>query len=1313
MILLVASALAGTWGVGVPLPRATEPTGALDVPAGEALRLTWRGEVVPTVRDAAGDPVPSWRVEEGLLVAAAGARRALVVEAPPQSRVLVYRSGEGDAVAWERWERAATAAMRAGDAVPPPPWGGARLAASLDLRAAALTDPGTTRLGFLRDTLLQRPLAGGLVDEGPERALPLGASVALSGPGVVVLRGRPPAGALRRYELRVSLDGEAGPPLPFASTGTAPLSTRLWIPPGRHHLEVRSSLDGVELSYSLAHLRPLLTGPPPRPRPGSPVDAAEHAWLYGRRAEATTAFRALLDSPGPAGELARARLLSLVEDPAELAALAALPAGTSEAGAEVQADAVLARAAELPVALVVAAALRAREPDPALLAAWLDGLDGPRPRGVALLERLAPPVPAGPSPAARALREAALATRWTSLAPVGAERAAVGLSTQAPGVPRRLVGAGESLVVVLPEAPEGRHPALRLRADGPVTYGLDGATLRSVGGELHVAVSPGAHLLRVDEGALLLLDPELERGASPPGALRYEWPAAALPATFALPDPSVAVSLRLRATRPVPLRLVFDDGRVERLDPTPDGAFPTVRAGPWAGTVRVEAAEAGGAPAGEGVRVGLALQATLPEPGLELPPPPPVEEALAQLATLSRRIDAGEVPARLERAALLGRLGLLSAARRDLAALPADGEPATRLAAAALDEAFTRRPLTASSPGPLTPAAALAAAGLAEPAPTEPAALAALARRLDAGGATVAAARLHTAAGEALLAAGDLPAAWAEAEAAGPTGAELRATLAARADWTALTRADHSAGLLAVQTAPRAEPAPALWQRAAEAMLTPPWSPAEAGALRGGGSELVRFTGSEVRVALYCRDEAGPGRPCEVPLRFDGARETVSVADGAAPTVRTLRGRPGEHELELGAPGAGWALLVRVEVDGRPLPPRYERLAVTATARTPAELVLARPTLLRVEVLEGALEVEGRRVAAGEVQVVPLLGEGPANVVLTGTGTALLATGRLRPERPAPPPVPVPPPTPVLDPDTLSRLLSQPLPPLPSLALPAPGGSVGVRGSLLHERVGATASPWTQGQLEGSFAHVGEGGWQRASTWLRGPGWGLGLRGELGASWSGGWARAELRGGTGGPDLVDAGSFGATLRARQSLGLAPRADLRLGAALRAGWFSPAPEVRVDPRAWTRWGSEHPVTLSLDAAWVGTPARDLRLELGGEAVSNTGPSLDSVAGWLEGDLLLGGQWVLSPGLALRQRFADEHRALPSLRGTAELAAARSWWLPEGRRLDARVELRVERGGPEGELAFTWWWTGGRGLQDLPPDSFLFRTARGQP
>lgn len=1332
---------------GVFAPEPLED-GAVTLPGGRALLVEVEPADAPLVLlDASGAALPWWGVPEGALLPAADLTRRVEVLAPADAelRVLVEGSG-GESHAWDLWEQRGLEAIARGEPLPSPPWGGERLRAEASLRTEAVADPSVAALGLLLDAASLRPITARthraerqvrdprLPPEGPGLA-----SMELEGPAVVILRTWPRGEAnYSRYRVGLRVDGQVQPTPLQGATGGAARAHRVPVGPGLHSVEVFAPVD-APLTWTLETraLRPTLRGPrlpescaadPER----SPAAAAELAWLCGDREAARQGFEALRSSASPAErQLALARLIELTEDESALIELVdeALSAPPGP-GRELAAAASFARLDALPQDRVRAALEAAEDPDLVALARWLDAHSDARPLGDAVLQAARPAF--GPDLERDERLQRSLSTRWSRLEPLTETDAQQVIGGRGPGTPRIRVRAGESAQVQLPPHYPARTPVLRLQADGPVAIEVDGQALRSPGGRLDLAVTPGLHGLSVQEGSLLLLDAE---GASG-GERVYSYDAVALPASWRLPDPGVPVELRVDhhgvdPNADCPLLADFDDGwtvcvRGEQLIAPATARAVTLRG---AGHLSLSAR----AP----------LRAARPAP---IPPSQTPEADLARLPELTARIDAGEAAARLERAELLAGLGLLSAARRDLIVLLRGEDQALALRAQDMGERLPPERPSAPSEllaggrtlAPRTPEAAVALDGRGAD-PGDPDALLRLAEDSPvAPWLRVEAARL--------LEAQDPARALAAAQDAGPPGEPVVRRITSRAELQPVGRPETGSGLVTIQVPPRPfDPEAPLWARARDAMLGLPWPPEDGLLARDELGALVRFRGQSARLELFCRDEDGPGRPCTLTLRLDGERTTLTVPEGGEGVVHELGPlSPGMHELELSAPGRGAALGLRVSVGGEPLPAISERSAWKVTPKRPTRFVVMGPALVRVDLESGEVAARwGERSAQrlDDALWLAITEEGPAEIELSGDAQVFPWWGWTPPPV-APSPLPLGPEPPRSAADgvaelALARLSERGAPPLPPIM--GPPGSLRLAFTPIYERLGYSEEWWSTAELsiEGLIRRQGQ--WALAQAWGRGPdlvqplplrgaagarlevgttipqGW-LGLRAELGRAWRSGYA-------AGGANLL---AFGA-----RDLRLGPDLELRGAGWARVGRYTDTDTgLRLDPRAWNSLKAEWPAQLAAQASLIGTPARELRWELGVELSPAWSPTqgLRTTAGaFAELDLLLGESTLFGLDARVNSRFDDGVIEANEWGPRLIASVDRAVWTRDTRRWStwAKVELSpvvLGAGAPtwvpvsealEGRVGVTLLLSPRRGLADVPPYQELFRAARGWP
>jgi len=1363
LLLLAGAAMGATWTPSQPLHAVQEREGYLVVPAGVAVELQpARGAELPevwtlaTVRDPETAELvavegPAWKadirgVAHGLLVVANAEPRLLHVVphgGPVRVRTTTRRA---ELAAWLKVQSMLDRADRVSEQALP--WGSEAVAASVRLRAQAVADRQVRALGTAADLGPLVPLHQTTHARSSEVEALLAPdepwTQQIQGPGTLVLSLRPRTqGAWARAELELELDGQALALDPLVGTGAAFRIEELFVGPGAHTLTLKVPGVAVQARLRLAQIRQPLLGTRLRPIPQTvtelaatdPVGGAELAWLRHDREAALAGFRPLLDQPGPVGELARARILRLSHDPYELLRLSQLPPELSADGRRLCTDAILDRAAALPPDVVAQAVLATPEPDAAKVGAWLDELDGQRSRGIALIRAAEPLVDDGQELFSAEVRQRTVHSRFTRLdpdplpeeaaeppaaePPAGAVISGTIFTDIGPGIPRVRVGAGEEQALWLPEW-GARSPVLRLRAPGGGHLTVDDVPWTLGEEEVDVALAAGQHHLAVQAGPVYLLDPEVAPGGHP----AFERQLDLLPRSWTLPDPGARVDLRMAVQPPVPLRLRFDDGTIRDVVPDAEGVVQ-VTAGTWATAVTVLPREPE-----VPVAVTLELRVRLDTAAAEPPEPvTDVEAALSELADLSRAIDLGNTSARLDRARLLGRMGLLTAARRDLRALLEGPDPALQREAHSL--AGNLAPITPSAPapGPTTAPSALALLDdprTLPPGPPEQRAQALEAAAQDHDGDPA----LWAAAAEAWAQASALPQAWADLDRAGPLGDDLRDTLAAHTEWTRLAFPSGGEGLVRVPRpaeGPRVSADAPTWRRARDAMLAPPWAPGDESLLRGDLAMVVQAGAGDLVLDLFCRDERGSGSPCTVPLRIDAVHTELQIADGQVQTVHLPAERK-PRDVEIGGPGADHALVLRTRLDETPLSGAVDMTAHRASPTRPLVYDVGGPALLRVESLRGKarIRVDGvdraRVTVDGPPAVVPLAEAGTHRVEIVGDADLQTSAGLLRPtvqgDQGAPEDaladllLPSPSAFPV-DVDKIFAHLGGPA--LPTLRRPARGGSVQVGLSAHLERLAVPDQAWQAAQLSGRYLFATPRSWSQVGAWARGPDSAAGALAELGRQGRLGFLGLSVDGALAPQPGVTVGHLGATLHGRLEPSLGRTLDLRLLAALRAATLSAPPSQPVDPHVWTTWAGDHPVYLQAEGDLVGSPTRDLRWRLGLRATSNTGPSLDRLGPTAAADLLLPQGTVLAVSGRVELRLADDHRDRSSVGGQVLLTAEqgmwehqRRWWTPW-----AQLGWRVQPDGPLAAVGLEVLFSPQRGLNDLPPGSIAFRALRDLP
>lgn len=1375
LLAALASATAATWTAPQRLKHLLDEQGLVELPAGVALRLDLPPDrprpilvEVPSLRNpetgellalpGPGTPVEGLGLPDGLLIARSAEARLIRVEQADRRLRLRVSTRREQALAWKNTLNSLRRPEGLDDLSLP--WGGPERLALTRLRARAVRDPHVINLGLAHDLGPILPVHRS-THQPPvriDRLVPTGetAELELEGPAVLNLGLRPISeGSWTRTEVEGALDGYRLDLQPLASSGSTLREDSLFLSPGPHRLRIGAPDVGLHARVELLRPRTSLWQEPlpgPEHRASDPFDQAELDWLMGRRTEAAQGFLAYSERPGPQGDLARARLIEAEPDAIALLARAVIPGSTSPDGVQLSATAILRRSSELPPALVELAVARTDRLDPVLIARWLDELGGTRSRGTGLLLAAETLVDAGQERPAELLRHRSVHTRFTLLPPLpdaSSEPGPVEVSERGPGIPRVELDLGQPLTVQL-QAWDGRAPVLRMRALEPSRWRIGEDVWEANPGELRVALPAGEHELLLESGRLLLLDPEV----APTGRPVWERSMTALPAIFELPDPGARTDLRVEVQPAVPLLASFDDGSLHPLLPDSSGEI-TVPVGARARRMRLQTLEPSPRdPNQEPVRVVAQMRARLP--GEAPAPPTPVldlDQAIEDLEHLSRALDSGDPWPRLRRAALLGRLGQISAARRDLLLLLNSEDPLLRSEAWKL--AHNLSPITPSAPvtGPVDGESALAARQDLRPLPLQPPqaraevlVAAAIEHQDDRD--------LWRAAALEWSLTGRLAEAWMAALMAGNKGEDLRQTVLGRTGWTLLSLPTGGEGLVtlpgeALPEEPLATPRE--WQRVRQALLASPWGEDPAATvLRGDLRELVEASPGELVLDLFCRDEVGPGRSCEVELRIDAETQPLSLTDGERRRV-DLGASPRPREVELGGPGHGKALVARILANGAPISGATTVIAHRAGA-SPLVYQIAGPTLARVDVLSGLARVEVQgveqaQVLAGERLVLPVLGEGTQSLRILGSADVRVYLGERLPQSSAPegalaaamaaelsaiasahlepaqalaaeidrlaPEEPLP-----VDMDSLFARFSTP--PLAELRAPGGGGSVELGLSAHAETLNYPNERWEALQLDGRWLKSSPVGWVQAGGWTRGPNPAGGALVEAGRSNPWAWAGLRAFGGAATSVTGPAGMVAAMLHGRVEPSLGADLALRLEGRLRGTWQSASPVARVDSRAWSRWHEEHPAYLTGIASLVGDPFPELRWEAGvkalsNSALSNSAPSLDRVGLFAGSDLLLAGGLVLGADAGVDLRFQDEHREDRSVGARFDLDLERGFWDGEHRwwRPWIRAGWLFTDTGPVVSVGLDLLLGPARGLRDLPPGTLAFRPERELP
>ncbi|MCB9668712.1 MAG: hypothetical protein H6734_04470 [Alphaproteobacteria bacterium] len=905
MILAAVLQLASAWEVrwsATTWEREADREGILTLGPGMPLRLA--EEVVVTRAD--GTPVALRAGEDGWWIDPEPLTRYLL--GPPGTPVAVVDERQWLAD-WAAWEHDAARALARADDVPAPPDGAGELAARVAARARGV-GRSVALLGLLVDVAEHR----GVSDDGRDQlvadaayVVPAGETLVVEGRGLVRIGVRPISGGFERVE--VAVEGESWE---IASTGASSVYRRFLRAPGAPPLQVRGDIQQpVEVVVRRERLRRWLLLPAHQRRPAEGIAAVEWDALQGLPAD----FTPWLDDLDPAvATWARVRSIERASG-AELLALCdpAVP------GDPAVAHAVLRRAADLPIDVPLAWLETVEGPDPRVLADWLDGQQGTRPHGVALLERARRGRPADRPLARDEVRHAALATRWVGLE---ADRDAEATWRFAPdglGVPRNRVEPGQTARFTVQTAHPDLRQAVRWVAAPGTRLTLDGREVAGEG-ELHHALAAGVHTVEVHEGALLTPTRGWEGGTPGVG-----WRAVPLPATFVLPGRGAPLDLRVAADGPV--TLVFDDGRIERLE-----AGGEVRAGPYATSVRVEGDGSAGL-AGRMLRVAS-----------EEPPEPDLEDALERIREATRQIDAGHPRARADRAVALAILGRRRLAWTDVAAL-AEVDPDLHREAWAH---VATVPVLTRLEGPLDAATARAFG--------EPDA----ARALEA------------------LERGERDEAVVIASTAGEE--VLRRALAGLA-WVPVQRADAGGGLIPVELEgpPERE---GVWAAVEDALVLSPWPADETVVVREGAVDRVVSPRRGLVLELHCRDLALRGAPCALEA-FGTTTPGAVVSDGGDARVEV-----DGNVAEIGPVDPDQVVVVRASDAGGLVRAGVRRLGLAVRGRTAIRVPDDR--LARIEVVSGDVrpvapllaEEDGRLVVHPRGQLV-LQGSGTALVTLS------------------------------------------------------------------------------------------------------------------------------------------------------------------------------------------------------------------------------------------------------------------------------------------------------------------------------------------
>lgn len=1342
LLLLVTQAIAGSW-----LPEETlqvlagEPV-LLEQATGKRLLLQLDPPDARVEVDHGGLKVPIAAGPTGtLLVPAHGTGRFVELRIQSDAKVRLWReSATFEPAAWDRYERELARWARDGGQLPDAPAELGVLHDTWMARRAALEAADELDLGFLVATMLfelEVVRARGITDHARElgEAIWVGpggeGAVAVEGPGVLILDARMelPDGGFGAMDIGLERDGvwlgehtrRAGEDPELPGYSWARRST-LFIPPGVHAVRITGGEAGFWVSMAMDRPRPswrwarAMEGLSETQWPEGSVRRMEAAWVLGDVEEARDAAFDLYEKPGE--ELARVRLARLVADPNQ-----ALQFWLEDLTDPLLLHAIAERAVlvrDVDPDLVVPFA-EALPHDPELLAALADRVANGfvRPRGEAIRWL------------ARLDARGSAASRWTALPLLDGE-SETRLVSKAPGVARVLVAAGEQATLLLPEHPRG-IPVARLYADDAVTYTLDGVGLHGAG-ELFEGLEPGIeHIVDVSEGELLLLDVD----HAPFGGRRvYEQEIASLPAVWNLIEPGAPAQVAVTVYGgPGELLAWTDDGMTwamevpaPELEGEPSGHF-ILPMGPWSRIVGVES--------DDDVEVAMALRRTVQNTDRALPDPvgDPIEE-LSQASRLLVELLNAEgtgrsiADQRLRRAGAYVALGFRGTAR---------GEANLVLYLQGTSERQRQEARAPIAPGgfvtvlgPATADAALAREGRLPPLdPVEPEDWIDLIPKVRDD--------LHPfllrEASRLFLEQGRVLEAWRTADAAGPAGADERRRAEFAGRWTLLNTLDRDAGVVNVQVrreAPDAEQ-DGIFAVMREASLGMPWRGEDVAVVRGGREDRLEFPGEgELELTLLCRDESTrkePG-PCRLEVELNDVVEEVEVPEGRFVTWSAML-PGGAHELVL---RPLWedhaAIVVHAELNGELLPP-VVTAATHKVGRRGAGVTVLGPTLVRLRVHDGGpvtISADQQSLEISDRGVLAITTEGPVSVMVTGAPGSLITLARhdlngsevdlvqraaaraLAPDAPDP-----------YGPSAWAtwvwmNRVAHPLQPTPN--------PMGARGTLIFgAEVGDDVSVYPTDLRHWWYAQVDAGWFLRIGTtrhWVDARVMGresLQLVPAVGARTGWTWmppmvaASADLRTWR----SLGAGhtALSAQLRYRRWVGLWYRFEPFLEGHV--GVWSPPPGSKVDPRAWTQFGADHPWGIGLGAHADWRRYKDLRVRATLRGYSNAGPSVDRVSARIGGDLQVADPIYAGAGANLEYRFRDVHREFGYWQPSLDAYLTVPMWKGPTRRvvLDGRARYYPFQNLAEVRLRVTVEASERRGLRDHPPIDEVYYMARELP
>jgi hypothetical protein len=985
--------------------------------------------------------------------------------------------------------------------------------------------------------------------------------------------------------------------------------------------------------------------------------------------------------------------------------------------------------------------LLARHGDPAAFGRWLDALNPPplRSRGLAALQAM------GAADRAEALLSLADWTLWAT-APMADPNVPLRWQVEegpGPGQRQRSLEAGTIVLLKMPAVGPGRVPLLRLASDGPARFLLNGLPYvvdeSLVGLPLEIGLEPGDHSLRVQEGHLRLVDPEVAPEAGRTVRLLSYAP---LPARWVVPGAEWGTE--------VLLRLSGGPGDAE-LDLGPGGKR-RIHLDGEEGMINLEI------PAGSSVislrgdshlQAHLAWRRPISElpPGWELPASPllptaeegddpvrqttddllesvssltsaPIEQQLACLRSLSTALDGRSGPAAcvvpekvseilLLRSTLLSALGQTGAARRDLQRVLAD--PASSPEARVRARTLLTAPWipSSSSPGAVSPAAAYAGAELSGPITAE---------GLTSIGAWLPAGVLELETGRPLMA-------LLNSLQAGDAGAELRSRALAQVGWMSVPFLAEGAGTRREERE-RSLP-PSLPGQIREAMLGLTWTPGDYLVLRDdlrSNTELPARGGSTVE--LVCRDEqagAEAPTPCVVPVVEDGVQSTLEVPEG-----QVFRISSRARWLRVGPVGPGHAVAVRVEQGGKAVRARMVVDAWAVAPRRPLRFTLAAPGVVQVLKLSGEgtpyalvdnVQVPG--VQVGDAWLVPVVGKGPVSVTVLTDAPATVSLSVALPEpairlKEAKTAANTPS---AASSSTAADPFADTLLPGRRPQLPTRGTAPTVYGELSrvdrvtgrlpsHDRyTGLNAGVtrrfdglplWGMAELSGRMrSGPATVGLSTRALYQADP---LELTANLSAFWQpglGAWT-GKLRLGS-----------RAFLRAHPLLDLIPGIESNVVIT-----GSPDGQGVVDPDAWNSFSASHPFSLRPTVAARLLPAREARVEALVGLTTNPAPwSPDSLDATFSGRLLLPPWILLGASAGIKGWIQDDNRSESWWDMKFEGSAGWYPWIDRRNRIGIGASLGwlPVRASLQGGIELSYWWSDERALDDLLPDTLPFSSS----